>query len=185
MARITQESLEKLNLFIDSLPAEARSKCALCNETLTHIVKTAEVETGAGTATVTRALAEKINQTAAPGDRVSGEQLRGRVRDREGTLKRYNVPNKPGPDEKPETPDHADLVEEPPPPKKPTPPSKHTRESVGYSLRNGFDLMVKGIKAERNRWAAAPERLEALRAHLRFVNDLVDFHVSLKMRGTR
>ena len=46
-------------------------------------------------ATATRALSEKINEGAAPADMVSGEQLRGRVRDKDGSLKRYNVPNKP------------------------------------------------------------------------------------------
>jgi len=61
MARVTQESLAKLGAFIDSLPEEARGKCALCNETLTHIVKMAEVETGAGTATVTRAAGQAIS----------------------------------------------------------------------------------------------------------------------------
>ena len=79
MPRVSSETLEKLEAFIDSLPAEARGKCALCTETLTHIVKTAEVETGAGTATVTRVLSEKINETAAPADRVSEQALRRRV----------------------------------------------------------------------------------------------------------
>mgnify|MGYP001112075828 CR=1 FL=1 len=79
MPRVSQESLKRLKAFIDSLPAEARSKCALCNDTLVHLVKTAEVETGAGTATVTRALADRINEDAAPGDRVSGEALRSKV----------------------------------------------------------------------------------------------------------
>jgi len=76
MPRVSKETIEKLNSFICSLPSEAKNKCAICNETLTHLVKTAEVETGAGTATVTRALADEINQTAAPGDRVTGERLR-------------------------------------------------------------------------------------------------------------
>lgn len=44
--------------------------CANCRQSI-----------AAGTATVTRAIAKKINETAAPGDVVSGEQLRGRVRD--------------------------------------------------------------------------------------------------------
>lgn len=79
MPRVSQDTINKLNAFLNSLPAEARSKCALCNETLTHLVKTAEVETGAGTATVTRALSEKINEGAAPGDRVTDQQLRRRV----------------------------------------------------------------------------------------------------------
>jgi len=38
----------------------------------------------AGTATVTRALAERINKTAAPQDVVTGNALRERVRQREG-----------------------------------------------------------------------------------------------------
>lgn len=80
MPRVSADSLEKLNNFFESLPSEARSKCALCSETLTHIVKLAEVETGAGTATVTRVLAEKINEDAAPGDRVTPLALRDRVR---------------------------------------------------------------------------------------------------------
>jgi len=82
MGRVSQESLDKLNAFLDSIPAEARGKCAMCTETLTHIVKTAEVESGAGTATVTRALADRINETAAPQDRVTGDQLRDRVRNK-------------------------------------------------------------------------------------------------------
>ncbi|WP_028577710.1 hypothetical protein [Desulfomicrobium escambiense] len=80
MARITPEQLQRLQAFLDSLPDEAKSKCSICNTTLTHIVKQAEAETGVGTATVTRALAEKVNETALPADRVSGDQLRDRVR---------------------------------------------------------------------------------------------------------
>lgn len=79
MSRVKKETIAKLHEFFDTLPTEARSKCALCNETLTHIVKTAEVETGAGTATVTRELANRINDGAAPGDQVSGEALRQRL----------------------------------------------------------------------------------------------------------
>lgn len=80
MARITQERLQKLKTFMDSLPEEARSKCSICTTTLTHIVKQAEAETGVGTATVARALAEKVNETALPADRVTEGQLRDRVR---------------------------------------------------------------------------------------------------------
>jgi len=67
MPRVSQESINRLNAFIDSLPPEARNKCALCNETLVHLVKTAEVESGAGTATVTRALADRINEDVKNG----------------------------------------------------------------------------------------------------------------------
>lgn len=84
MAKVSQETLKKLNDFLDSLPSEAQSKCSLCNETLVHLVKTAEVETGAGTATVTRELANRINDGAAPGDKVSGNALRNRVQNIEG-----------------------------------------------------------------------------------------------------
>jgi hypothetical protein len=84
MPRVSQETIDKLYALIESLPSEARAKCSLCNDTLTHIVKTAEVETGAGTATVTRILAEKINEGAAPHDRVSSNALNQRVRQAEG-----------------------------------------------------------------------------------------------------
>lgn len=83
MPRVSTETIEKINAFFDDLPDEARSKCALCNETLTHIVKSAEAQTGAGTATVTRELAHRINEDAAPGDRVDGEKLRNRVNNQE------------------------------------------------------------------------------------------------------
>lgn len=80
MARVSKETIKKLNEFFDTLPTDARNKCALCNETLTHIVKLAEAQTGAPTATVTRELASRVNDGAAPGDVVSGERLRDRVR---------------------------------------------------------------------------------------------------------
>ena len=79
MPRVSKETLEKLKAFVDSLPLEAMNKCALCVDTLTHLEKTAEVKTGAPTATVTRVFADKINETAAPGDRVNDQQLRRRV----------------------------------------------------------------------------------------------------------
>ena len=67
------------------------------NQTLTHIVKQAEAQTGAGTATVPRALAEKINETAAPQDQVTAEGLRQRARETAGekTRIRSNGPNCP------------------------------------------------------------------------------------------
>jgi hypothetical protein len=79
MGRVSQETIDKLSAFIASLPEEARSKCALCNDTLVHIVKQAEVQTGAGTATVCRALADRVNDGAAMGDVVGDKQLRQRV----------------------------------------------------------------------------------------------------------
>lgn len=79
MAAVSAEAIRKLHEFIESLPEEARSKCSLCNQTLTHIVKQAEAQTGAGTRTVTRMLAEKINETAAPADQVTPEGLRQRA----------------------------------------------------------------------------------------------------------
>ena len=78
------DTLAKIRDFFDGLTGEAKSKCALCNETLTHIVKMAEVETGAGTATVTKVLAEQINDVAVEGDRVSEHTLRDRVRRHSG-----------------------------------------------------------------------------------------------------
>jgi hypothetical protein len=62
MGRVSSETLQRLNDFLDSLPPEDIKKCAHCNDHLTHIVKQAESITGAGMATVCRKLAEKINQ---------------------------------------------------------------------------------------------------------------------------
>ena len=84
------DTLAKVRDFFGGLTGEAKNKCALCNETLTHIVKMAEVETGAGTATVTKVLAEQINEGAAPGDVVSANALRFRVRVLEGKRKSAN-----------------------------------------------------------------------------------------------
>ena len=95
MARVSKETIERLNAFIDSLPEEARNKCALCSETLTHITKLAEVQTGAGTATVTKAIADRINETAAPGDQVSGNALREKVRWKEGLKDQNDQINHP------------------------------------------------------------------------------------------
>lgn len=86
MPRVKDETVEKLINWIESLPSEMKDKCALCNETLTHIVKKAEAETGAGTATVTKALADNINATAAPGDQINPEALHSRVRRHEGSI---------------------------------------------------------------------------------------------------
>ena len=58
-----------------------------------ELCKDAQLSELAGTATVARVLSEKINENAAPGDRVSGGQLRDRVRYHEGDVKWENSPN--------------------------------------------------------------------------------------------
>jgi hypothetical protein len=95
MSKPTEDTVLKLQFFLDTLPKEVTRECSLCSKALTHIVKKAEVETGAGTATVTKALAEKINEGAAPGDKVTGEKLRDRVRYAGGETKMGNSPDKP------------------------------------------------------------------------------------------
>ena len=94
--------MEKLNEFLNTLPTEARNKCALCNETLTHIVKSAEAQTGAPTATVTRELANRVNDGSAPSHKVSGEALRQRTLEMSGEKHRNcsNGTNKPEPESK-------------------------------------------------------------------------------------
>ena len=94
MPRVSEETINKLQEFIESLPDYARNKCALCNETLTHIVKQAEAQTGAGTATVTRELAARIDEDAAPGVKPDGDRLRKRVEYQEEDIRRKS-PNNP------------------------------------------------------------------------------------------
>ena len=95
MARVSKETKLKIDEFVNKVSLEKLSGCGTCTETLTHYTKQGEAETGGPTATITKCMAERINQDASQLDRVSGEQLRGRVRDKSGDLKRYNVPNKP------------------------------------------------------------------------------------------
>lgn len=88
MSRVAEESLKRLKEIISSLPEEIKNKCSLCSTTLTHIVKKMEVETGAGTATVTRVLAGQINENAKPADKVTAEALRQRVLNKSGEKSR-------------------------------------------------------------------------------------------------
>lgn len=105
MGRVSAETIRRLNEFIDSLPEEARGKCALCNQTLTHIVMQAEAQIEAGTRAITRALAEKINETAAPQDRVTPESLRQRVLrvsgEREDSIGAVRTNSEPTPEQEP------------------------------------------------------------------------------------
>lgn len=80
----SKESLQKLSAWIESLPEEAKGKCSMCNETLTHLVKQAEAQTGAPMTTVCRALADKVNKDAAPQDKVTPRALRDRVLQKTG-----------------------------------------------------------------------------------------------------
>ena len=102
MAKVSQETIERLNAFLDTLPVEDQNKCTLCTETLTHIVKTAEAQTGAPLATVTRELASRVNDGAAHSDKVSGEALRQRTLEMSGEKHRNcsNGTNKPEPEPK-------------------------------------------------------------------------------------
>ena len=79
MARVPKATIAKAKAALDAHSQEIVNKCALCSETLTHIVKSVEAQTGAPTATVTRMLADRISDNAAPGGRVTPRQLEGRV----------------------------------------------------------------------------------------------------------
>ncbi len=146
MARVSEDAIRKLTAFLDSLPDEARSKCALCNETLTHIVKMAEVASGAGTATVTRELAARVNDGAAPGDRVSPEALRQRAIQAAGEKNRIcsNGTNKPAapPEPKPSRPVRSLHI-----------PSDETRKT---------DLISPAFEAAFNAFAAECRNAKAL-----------------------
>ncbi|MDX9788651.1 MAG: hypothetical protein RBT11_17875 [Desulfobacterales bacterium] len=77
--KVSQQTIAKLEDFLKDLPSEVWAKCSICNETLVHWAKKAEAETGAGTATVSKAIADKVNSDAAPGDKISSEALRQRI----------------------------------------------------------------------------------------------------------
>lgn len=94
MAKVTKKAKALLKEYIETLPDEETNKCTMCNETLTHLVKKAEAETKAPTATVARALAKKVNEGAAEVDKVNGKALLFRVRNHEGRRKVANGNNK-------------------------------------------------------------------------------------------
>ena len=77
--KVTQETIDKLEAFIATLPTEAKNKCSLCNQALVHLVGKAMAETGAPQSTVCNALADSINETAAPLDKVNGKKLADKV----------------------------------------------------------------------------------------------------------
>ena len=97
MARPDQATLDLIKDEVARIPPDRLSKCALCNDTLTHIVKTIEAKTGGGTATVARMVADEINKTATPGDRVSGEKLRNRINNQERVKCVNNTDKTPDP----------------------------------------------------------------------------------------
>ncbi len=86
MARVSTETLSKLQGFIDSLPDEQKNKCAICKETLTHIVKTGEAQTGAPRQTVSRALTDAYNENALPGDKVSPRSFERKMEGIDNTI---------------------------------------------------------------------------------------------------
>ena len=113
MARVSDRTKALIRNELSQMPAEALAKCSLCRETLTHIVKRIEAKAGAGTATVTKMLADIINKDALPQDQVTPEALTQRVRQKEG-LKMSNRQNKHKsepiePDSAPEAEHHAEL----------------------------------------------------------------------------
>lgn len=84
MGKVSQETQEQVHKFFQNCEGEIITKCSICKETLTHMTKLAEVETGAGTDTVCKILADQINQHALPQDRVTAKALSNRVRRHEG-----------------------------------------------------------------------------------------------------
>ncbi|GAB6096426.1 hypothetical protein JCM14469_26790 [Desulfatiferula olefinivorans] len=84
----------------------------------------AEVQAGAGTATVTRMLAEKVNEGAAQGDRVSGEALKQKVFRHEGVIGTNRTNNTP--------------VKEPPSPTTPTEQIRAGLRGSGLMQRKGY-----------------------------------------------
>ena len=84
MGRVSKEVLELVIAAVSDLPKEIKSKCALCNDTLTHHVTSIQAKTGAGLETVTNELTKQYNQQALPGDGVSGTAFKARVQHKTG-----------------------------------------------------------------------------------------------------
>jgi len=84
MSRVNEETAKKVANFLDNQPPEFWNKCTLCNTTLLDTVKKGEVQTGAGTYTIVKAISERFNENAPSQDKVTGNALNQRVRQQEG-----------------------------------------------------------------------------------------------------
>ena len=82
MSRVSKATYKKVHDYFDNLPTDKIDKCSLCNDSLVDIVSKAEIQTGAGPATITKVLAERHNKTAAPMDKVTGSILQDRIRNK-------------------------------------------------------------------------------------------------------
>ena len=67
MGRVSKETIEKVENFVDSISEKDREKCNACNKTLTCIMSKGKDITGAGIGTISRFLADKINNDIGSG----------------------------------------------------------------------------------------------------------------------
>lgn len=88
MGRVAADAIERLSQIMAVLDGGDTKACRLCNETLTHNIKQIEANTGASERAVCEAIADKINETALPQDKVTGESLRQRVKQHDGSKAR-------------------------------------------------------------------------------------------------
>lgn len=132
MPRVSAETLKKLNAFLDTLPPETFHQCALCRDSLTHISKTAEAQTGAGTKTVADAIAERHNDGRPENDHVSGNALKDRVLRHEG-VKKAKRSNKTKPSK----------------PKSYDPNANPIDRTISEEFQSAFDLMLRAIRNEK------------------------------------
>lgn len=74
------ESNGNLEEYFNLLPPGMKKKCAMCNNTLAHVVTQAMVATGSSERATVKVLADQLNEGAAQQDVVTAEQLRARAR---------------------------------------------------------------------------------------------------------
>ena len=177
MSRVSRETLDKLQAFFDTLEPEVMSKCALCNKTLTHIVKQAEVQTGAGTLTVARGIAERVNKDSAPEDRINDTSLMQRVVNEEkgrpdksilrnpqnnNIITSHPEPTQPEtqqpePQQQTKSQTKREAIQKPQKPKR-----EKSDDRVTENFKNAFEIMNDAIQTERVAGWSGMTRITAL-----------------------
>ncbi len=162
MGRVSKKDIKTIVGFIDSLPEEQVSKCSICRETLTHIVTSAQAKTGVGIATITKKLADTLNENAAPQDTVTPRALEERVRRNNGSSP---IPTKRGNRNEDET--QCEQIE------RNTPAIDHHDLTPGKAMSDITSGREKFVNGLRNLGRLAQdEKLTSAQYHDQVQNDL-------------
>lgn len=113
--RVKNDVVEDVRRLIDMLPAEIKTKCSICNETMTHYLTQVQVQANAPLGTVCREYTKAVNEMLPEHEKLSESAAMNRVRLTSGA-KKISC--------------QSDNITSQPPPPPPPPPVRVIREGV-------------------------------------------------------